>query len=140
MDIHNKFAQKKNRVIKYLTERCVCNKVETIDHIFFQCVFAQYVWCCIGEAFGLRGLPLSVEDLLSRWLSKRLGLSKRLCLMLFAGIAQALWLNRNKMAIEKRFPNSPDVVLRMILNFVQIWAELLKETDRAKMRDPYLIG
>jgi hypothetical protein len=39
------------------------------------------------------------------------------------------------MTIEKRFPNSPDVVLHMITNFVKIWAELLKETDRAKMRE-----
>jgi len=54
---------------------------------------------------------------------------------LFAGIAWAMWKNRNKMAIEKRFPNSPDAVMHMIANFVQMWADLLKENDRAKMRE-----
>jgi hypothetical protein len=68
-------------------------------------------------------------------LPRRLGLSKRLCLSLFAGIAWALWKNRNKMAIEKHFPNSLDAVLHMIANFVKMWAELLKETDRAKTRE-----
>jgi hypothetical protein len=33
----------------------VCNKVETINHIFFECFFVQYVWCCIREALGLKG-------------------------------------------------------------------------------------
>ena len=43
--------------------------------------------------------------------------------------------NRNKMAIEQQFPNSPDAVIHMIANFVQMWADLLKENDRAKMRE-----
>jgi hypothetical protein len=38
------------------------------------------------------------------------------------------------MAIEKLFPNSPDAVIHMIANFVQMWSELLKETNIAKMR------
>jgi hypothetical protein len=32
---------------------CLCGKVETVDHILFECVFAQYVWCCIRDAFQL---------------------------------------------------------------------------------------
>jgi hypothetical protein len=39
------------------------------------------------------------------------------------------------MAIEKLFPNNPDAVIHMISNFLQMWADLLKETDRAKMRE-----
>jgi hypothetical protein len=39
------------------------------------------------------------------------------------------------MAIEKLFPNNPDAVIHMISNFLQMWADLLKETARAKMRE-----
>jgi hypothetical protein len=88
-------------------------------------VFAQYVWCCIREALGLKGFLVSVQDQLSRWRSRKLGSSKCSCLTLFAGIAWALWKNRN----------NPDAVIHMISNFLQMWADLLKETARAKMRE-----
>lgn len=31
---------------------CVCGKPETVNHIFFECTFSQYLWCCIRDAFG----------------------------------------------------------------------------------------
>lgn len=38
------------------------------------------------------------------------------------------------MAIEKLFPNSPDAVIHTIVNFMQTWADLQKESDKAKMK------
>lgn len=77
---------------------------------------------------------MSIQDLLDNWMPRKMGVPKRLCLFLFAAIAWTLSKNRNKMAIEKCFPNSPDMVLHMIVNFMQMWSELLKESDRVKMR------
>jgi hypothetical protein len=28
---------------------CVCDRPETVDHIMFQCVFQQYLWCCVRD-------------------------------------------------------------------------------------------
>jgi hypothetical protein len=39
------------------------------------------------------------------------------------------------MAIERRFPDSPDAVIHMTSNFLQMWAELQKERDKAKMKE-----
>jgi hypothetical protein len=39
------------------------------------------------------------------------------------------------MAIEKRFPDNPDSVIHMTANFMQMWCELQKERDKAKMRE-----
>jgi hypothetical protein len=72
---------------------CVCGKVETVDHILFECVFAQYVWCCIRDAFHLQGFPLSMQELISQWLPRRLGIPKRLSFAFFAGFAWAIWKN-----------------------------------------------
>lgn len=112
---------------------CVCGKPETINHIFFECVFAQFVWSCIRDAFGLGRFPISLQDLISEWLPRRLGFSKRLCFAFFASLAWAMWKNRNKMAIEKDFPSNPEAVIHTALNFMQIWIDLQKESDKNKM-------
>jgi len=38
------------------------------------------------------------------------------------------------MVIEKRFPDNPDSVIHMAANFMQMWAELQKERDKARMK------
>ena len=77
---------------------------------------------------------MSIQDLISQWMPRRLGVTKKLCFAFFAGLACAIWKNRNKMAIEKNFPINPDVVIHMVVNFLQTWADLQKDADKAKMR------
>jgi len=113
---------------------CVCNQPENVNHIFFKCVFGQYIWCCIRDAFGLQNYPISIQGLVTQWMTRRLGIPKRLCFAFFAGLAWAIWRNRNKMAIEKLFPLNPDVVIHAAVNFVQIWADLNKEGEAVKMK------
>jgi hypothetical protein len=38
------------------------------------------------------------------------------------------------MAIEKRFPSTPDAVIHMAVNFLQTRVELQRENDKAKMK------
>jgi hypothetical protein len=54
-------------------------------------------------------------------------------MFLFAGFAWTLWVTRNKMAIEKHFPNAPSDVLFDALSLLQRWSILLKESDRWKV-------
>jgi O-antigen/teichoic acid export membrane protein len=51
----------------------------------------------------------------------------------FAGLASAIWKNRNKLTIEKIFPSNLDVVIYATINSMQMWGELLKEVDKGKM-------
>ena len=53
---------------------------------------------------------------------------------MFAGLAWAIWKNRNKMAIEKCFPLNPDGIIHMAIIFLQMWADLHKESDKNKMK------
>ena len=114
---------------------CICPVSETVNHLLFGCVFAQYVWSCIRDAFNLHTFLTSIHDVTSQWVPRRLGISKKLCFTLFAGVTWAIWKNRNKMAIEKRFPNSPDVVIHSAINLLQTWTDLQRESDRAKMKE-----
>jgi len=113
---------------------CICPDIETVNHLFFGCAFAQYIWSCIRDAFNLQDFPTSIQDVISQWMPRRFGIPKKLCFTFFAGVAWAIWKNRNKMAIEKLFPNTPDAVIHTAINFVQTWVDLQRENDKAKMK------
>lgn len=112
---------------------CVCGKPETCDHIFFECIFAQYIWCCIRDAFDLGEFPISRQEFVTEWLPRRLKVPQKLALIFFAGLTWASWKNRNKMAIEKVFPSNPDSIIYAAVNCVQMWGDLLKEADKTKL-------
>ena len=40
--------------------------------------------------------------------------------------------NRNKMATENNTPLNQDVVIHMAIHFLQMWANLHKESDKVK--------
>jgi len=74
-------------------------------------------------------------DLQGSRLSKMFGTNMRLGFFFFAGFAWALWLARNKMAIERVFPSNPIDIVYIGLSFVQRWCRLLKPTDQEKVKE-----
>jgi hypothetical protein len=109
---------------------CVCNEHETVNHIFFECCFSQYLWCCIRDAFGWHDFPTSKQNFLYGWLPRRLGVPQRIVLIFFAALSWAIWKNRNSMAIQKIFPANPNLVLYNTINLLQMWRELMKDPDK----------
>jgi len=57
----------------------------------------------------------------------------RLGLFLFPGVAWSIWRVRNKMAIEKIFPNNPIDVIFTGVSYLQKWWRLLKPVDQEKL-------
>ena len=97
------------------------NKPETVNIIIFGCPLAQYVWSCLRDALGWEGFPTSVKDLTSNWITKGFRTSQSLGMFFFAGLAWAIWRNRNKVAIEKSFPATPNIVIYAGTNFLHTW-------------------
>jgi hypothetical protein len=108
---------------------CLCGRREDKDHIFFKCSLAQFVWCCVRDVFRLSRSPMSWDDFQGGWLSQSFKMSYRTGLFVFAGLAWAMWRNRNKMAIEQKFPSNPVDVIRSGMFFVQKWLLLLKDAE-----------
>jgi hypothetical protein len=42
----------------------LCGQVESINHIFFSCVLASFMWSGIREAFGVQWNPKNLSELL----------------------------------------------------------------------------
>jgi hypothetical protein len=73
----------------------------------------------VGEALGWIGYPRDMKDLLSKWLPREFGVSYQLGLTCFTGLSWAIWTVRNKISMQKKFPNSPIDVIYSSLSFIQ---------------------
>ena len=48
---------------------CFCDELETIDHLFFGCVMANYVWNVVKCATGVMDIPRHFQDM-SEWIMR----------------------------------------------------------------------
>lgn len=112
---------------------CLCECLELIEHLFFDCHLATFTWGVIKEVFDLDATPRSLNDLITTWLSGKGPLPIRIAMFVFAGFAWALWTTRNKMAIEKQFPKAPTDIIYTGLSLLQSWSIKLKEEDKARV-------
>jgi hypothetical protein len=60
-----------------------------------------------------------MRELLSDWLPVKFGSSFETGLTCFAGLAWALWTTRNKISIQKTFPEKPIIVVYTALPYIQ---------------------
>ena len=49
--------------------RSLCNSLESVDHVLFQCVMARFVWASFKEALGWDRAPNSLTDLFDHWIT-----------------------------------------------------------------------
>lgn len=69
-------------------------------------------------------------DFIWSWLQVKGPLPSKLIMSLFARFTLVPWISKNKMTIEKRFPNAPADVIYIALSCMPKWNILLKEVDR----------
>jgi hypothetical protein len=55
------------------------------------------------------------------WPPGKFGVDYQMGLTCFAGVAWALWTNRNKMCISNSGPDTPMDVMYLALSFIQKW-------------------
>jgi hypothetical protein len=108
----------------------ICAVTESMDHIFFSCSVAKFIWICFKEALGWDRVPTSLQNYLEGWVP--LGCDNYKPKLFAMGVfLWILWITRNKFAIEGVCPNSPSDVLYKILSYLQRWRVLLKGSEQA---------
>ena len=61
------------------SEKCsTCDKIETSDHIIFQCPIAVFLWSFLRYTFGWSKSPTSCEEFLLEFVDNRRGKFKKL--------------------------------------------------------------
>ena len=64
-----------------------CPNVQTIDHLFFSCAVAKYVWSVVRCAFMLRTILVKLTEL-PRWL-ENFSVEDRF--LISTGVAALIW-------------------------------------------------
>ena len=114
-------------------EFCSCN--ETIQHLFFECHYARFIWRVVQFTFGLE-VPVSMDHMFGVWL---IGFSKKNKSLIMAGVVAlcwAIWLSRNDLVFEKCSLKTYMQVLYRGTHWCRFWAQLQKhEEDRTVVKE-----
>jgi hypothetical protein len=106
----------------------LCGEVEHVDHIFFQCPLAQFMWSGVRDMLSVSWNPSSRVDWF-RILDSLGERYKRMVWIFFAAQCWALWNTRNKFTIERKFPCQPaDIIFKLLIS-LQLWRPLQKPKD-----------
>lgn len=92
-----------------------------MDHIFFHCTLSKIYRVLLKTDFW---------SLFDEWAIHGFHLSNPLCTFLIAGLLWSMWCTRNKMAVEKKLPHNPKVILYDSISFMQRWGVSLKRKDQ----------
>lgn len=110
----------------------LCNRPESVNHIFFSCSLACFMWSVVRQLLGCSWSPTSFAHFYSILL-RFAGRPRRLLWMLFMAQSWTLWLIRNKLTIESKLiiRQPADIIFKTII-FLQLWSSA-KPQDKASI-------
>ena len=102
---------------------CVfCKELETIDHLFFDCIVSKEIWCSVSSFFGFNvgSCYLSIAKF---WISnKKHAATNAIC----AAVLWGIWKSRNALIFDNQTWLCMKQVWWMILRTIKKWGLLFK--------------
>lgn len=119
-----------------MSERCkYCGKLETRNHLFFNCNIAQVIWVWIRVSIRWSERPTSLQHF-EDMIGIGLGHVKDIAIFsILASVTWILWKTRNNWVFNDILVKSPKAIAHMILGFLSQWKKLLNPTEMMKMED-----
>jgi hypothetical protein len=74
---------------------CFCGCNETVDHLFFKCSVARYVWRVIQVALHLDFIPKNIKELFDIWMKGPKNKITNMFLFGCGAVLWAIWRTRN---------------------------------------------
>lgn len=107
--------------------------LEDANHVFFNCVLANFAWTYFREILWWKRCPVSLEDFHLCWLDCWGANNCHIVLLSFAALIWTLWKIRNKLAIEGVFSKHPHEVIFKFMSCLQQWQVLIKKEQQMKL-------
>lgn len=104
----------------------VCGKLETVDHILFQCLLSIFLWSFLCNCLGWPSSPTCCSSLLDDIVDGCQGKKQKKTLKICAGALWKIWKTRNDVVFNKKVLASPNVVIFKTLMLVKSWRSTLK--------------
>jgi len=112
---------------KRIGEECAtCDKLETTDHILFQCPIVVFMWSFLRNTLGWRSSPTNHAEFLVEFVDNCRGKKQKIILFICAGALWTIWKTRNDMVFNKKVLSSPVVIIYKTLMLIKTWRPLLK--------------
>ena len=109
------------------TNKCeFCDANEYIDHLFFTCSLARFLWNVVGSALGNPQTPLSFFDLCQNWLPKYTGKDRMVIAIGTTALLWSIWKARNKSCFQSSLPRDPTDIIVSLCYMLDSWGVLQK--------------
>jgi hypothetical protein len=109
-------------------KRCYfCNSDENIEHLFFDCPLARYIWSLVSYVVGADCRPSSFLKFWI-WVEKYITNNKTIHFAGLSAICWAIWKVRNKVYFDKK--KTCTEIVCVASSFISYWAGLHKEGDK----------
>uniref|UniRef100_A0A0A9B169 Reverse transcriptase zinc-binding domain-containing protein n=1 Tax=Arundo donax TaxID=35708 RepID=A0A0A9B169_ARUDO len=129
---NNKLMTKDNLKIRGVEKppHCMfCEEIETIPHLFFDCIVAKSCWEMTSDFLGSK-IGQDYESIACKWLSsKKFGATNTIS----AIVLWSIWLIRNNFIFRKQSWKDIRYVWWTILKISRNWKPLYKESISTKM-------
>ena len=113
----------------------LCGEMEDLDHLFFKCPVALFVWCWVRDSLGWSCIPASLGDFQDDFLGGPGDKDNRLTIFLFAGVSWALWRTRNDWVFDDLLVKHPNQIVHRAFGFLQYWCRLSTKGARTKTEE-----
>jgi hypothetical protein len=105
---------------------------KSLQHLFFDCVYAKFLWRSIHILFGIVP-PLNIDDLFVNWSKRGNKKYNTLLLMAAAALFWAIWITKNEIVFDKCKPKSFFQVLFQGTHWLCQWANLQRHDLKDQM-------
>jgi hypothetical protein len=110
---------------------CVfCGLPKSIDHIFFQCSVARFIWRIIQTALNFNSIPNNVENLFGSWINSFSKTEKSMILFGCGAVIWAIWRSRNDCCFNDSLITDPTNVILLCCFWIDAWTIRQKEREK----------
>lgn len=108
-------------------------KLETRNHLFFNCHITQMVW--VWVRVSLRWVKRPTSDMM---IADEVSTSRSVAYAVIASIVWSVWKTRNDWVFNGNLIKSPKQITHKIMGFLSQWRKMLKKKDQLLMDDVIL--
>jgi hypothetical protein len=110
-----------------------CNNYETIQHLFFDCALAKFIWRVVHLVSGLTS-PNNIRHMFGAWVHDMNSSNMQIFLVGTGAILWAIWLSRNDVVFNKVSISSSMQVIFRGTHWTRTWANFQKEAKRKTLQ------
>jgi hypothetical protein len=131
--IRNKILTKDNlrkRNWKGSDECCFCGGMESIDHLFFKCSVAKFVWRVVQIALNLDYIPKNIDEVCDSWMKNPKNKMSNLLIFGCGALFWAIWRTRNDWFFGEKSLIDPANIIFLCCFWLDSWAIRQKEKEK----------